>query len=174
MYANCKKIALPLQPEIHWTAQDPQHLSYPNISVSLQPGVLVVQQGTVIVQQAGGASPIVQNPRSPVVQPVNAPPAARVVQQSPTVVQPNPSYPQSPTSPSPRPPSNPPQTPATLRPPSNPSTPSEHFSSNFQLLRWSELLHSLAHVAHASHGTYTSAWLGNCQHETGAHEPTSL
>lgn len=71
--------------------------------VCLQPGVIVQQPGSpVIVQQAGGASPIVQHVGSPVVQP-RAPPSALVVQQTPTVVQPTPSHPVAPSVPLPPP-----------------------------------------------------------------------
>jgi len=57
----------------------------------------VQQGGSPIVQQAGGASPIVQNVASPIVQQIVTSPAAFVVQQTPTVVQPSPTYPAAPT-----------------------------------------------------------------------------
>ena len=59
---------------------------------------MIVQQGGVpIVQQAGYASPIVQNVNAPVVQ-QSAPEAALVVQQTPTIVQ-QPNWPQAPSVP---------------------------------------------------------------------------
>ena len=66
-----------------------------------EPGVIVQQGGSPIVQQLGGASPIVQKVSSPVVQ-STAPPAAQVVQTTPTVVQ-QPKYPVAPPVPVPPP-----------------------------------------------------------------------
>ena len=54
--------------------------------------------GAPIVQQAGGASPIVQRLGAPVVQQQNVPPAALIVQQTPTVVQ-QPTWPAAPSVP---------------------------------------------------------------------------
>jgi len=65
----------------------------------VQPGVIVQQGGSPIVQQAGGASPIVQEVGSPIVQQTVSSPAATVMQQSPTVVQPSPSWQPAPTVP---------------------------------------------------------------------------
>lgn len=64
-----------------------------------EPGVIVQQGGSPIVQQAGGASPIVQEVGSPIVQQTVSSPAATVMQQSPTVVQPSPSWQPAPTVP---------------------------------------------------------------------------
>ena len=61
----------------------------------MQPGVIILQNGSSVVQQVGGASPIVQNVSSPVLA-TNAPASSQVNLNSPTQLS-GPASPSAPT-----------------------------------------------------------------------------